>query len=171
MPSGSLPTLLHVGCGSDPLPDWLRDFQETRLDIEPACSPDIAASMVSMGEIGEFDALLCVHALEHLMPHEVGIALGEFRRVLKPGGHAIVFVPDLESVKATEDVLFVSPAGPICGLDLLYGLRHMLSENPHMAHRTGFVKETLEQALKGAGFSSVAVTRLGDFNMMGVGIK
>ena len=162
-------TLLHVGCGSEPLPGWLRDFTETRLDISPDVQPDIVASMLDMGDIGEFDAVFCQHALEHLYAHEVGIALAEFRRVLKPGGHLIVFVPDLHGVQATETVILHSPAGPITGIDMIYGHREFIKTNPHMQHKTGFVQETLRQAL--TGFSKVVVERMGNYNLMAACVK
>ena len=162
-------TLLHVGCGNEPLPDWLEGFTETRLDINPAVSPHIIASMLDLGEIGQYDALFCRHALEHLFPHEVAIALNEFYRVLKVGGHLIVFVPDLEGVNATDEVLFQSPAGAISGLDLIYGFRPALAENPYMAHRTGFVRESLTKAL--SMFSKVRVNRLSNYDMIGAAIK
>jgi ubiquinone/menaquinone biosynthesis C-methylase UbiE len=127
--------------------------------------------MTDMGEIGEFDAIHCSHALEHLVPHEVALALSEFRRVLKPGGFAIVFVPDLQEVKATEDVLFTAPCGPITGLDLMYGLRRLLPTMPYMAHRTGFVQDTLSAAFKAAGFSRVVTQRLENYNLMAAAIK
>ena len=116
-------TILHIGCGGDPLPDYLgigsstdylgigsSNFKETRLDISEINKPDIVASMTDMGDIGEYDAVLCNHALEHLHPYEVPIALSEFLRVLKKGGSAMVFVPDLEDVKPTEEVILQSPA-------------------------------------------------------------
>lgn len=162
-------SLLHVGCASDPLPEWLDGFKETRLDIDPAVNPDIVASMLDMGDIGQFDAVLCRHALEHLYAHEVPLALAEFYRVLKPGGHLVVFVPDLQDVQATEEVLFDSPSGPICGLDLIYGFRKATKTNPYMQHKTGFVEGTLKQAL--AGFGQVIVKRLCNFDMIGVGVK
>ena len=162
-------TLLHIGCGSDPLPAWLSDFKETRIDINEAVNPDIVASMLDLGEIGVFDVVFCRHALEHLYPHEVPIAIAEFYRVLKQGGHLIVFVPDLQDVQATDDVLFESPAGPISGLDLIYGFREATKTNPYMQHKTGFIKQTLEQAL--SGFSTVRVKRLSAYDMMGVGVK
>ena len=162
-------TLLHVGCGNEPLPDWLEGFTETRLDINPAVSPDIIASMLDLGEIGQYDAVYCRHALEHLFPHEVTIALNEFHRVLKVGGHLMVFVPDLEGVKATDEALFQSPAGPISGLDLIYGFRQALESNPYMAHKTGFVQGSLTKAL--SMFSKANVRRLGNYDMIGAAIK
>ena len=164
-------SLLHCGCGGDRLPEWLQDYVETRLDIDPGHNPDIVADMVSLGDIGPYDAVYCSHALEHLYPHDVGTALQEFKRVLNDGGAAIVFVPDLEDVRATDDVLFDAPAGPITGLDLIYGYRKMLKDKPYMAHRTGFTSATLHKAFTDAGFVKAAVTRLSDYAMMGVGVK
>lgn len=163
--------LLHVGCGYSHLPEWLGALghSEVRLDIDPNCTPDIVASMTDLGDIGEFDMVFSHHSLEHLSPHDVPVALAEFRRVLKPDGVALIFVPDLHGVQPTDEVLFESPAGPICGLDLLYGLRSALAEHPYMAHRTGFVEATLRQALETAGFANIGVRRLSDYNLMGVG--
>ena len=85
--------VLHVGCGSEPLPAWLGEVTETRLDIEPACNPDIVATMTDLGAIGPFDMVYSSHCLEHLMPYEVPVALSEFRRVLAPGGVVMINVP------------------------------------------------------------------------------
>lgn len=164
-------SVLHIGCGGDPLPEWMKGCKETRLDIDERCKPDIVASMTEMGDIGNFDIVLSRHSLEHLAPHDVSKALKEFLRVLNIGGAAIVFVPDLEDAKATEDVLFVSPAGPITGLDLMYGFRQVLEDMPYMAHKTGFVKETIANAFKDAGFSKVVATRLQNYDLMCVGVK
>ncbi len=151
------------------MPEWLHDFEETRMDINPSANPDIVASMLDMGDIGQFDAVLCRHALEHLYPHEVEIAVNEFHRVLKPGGHLIVFVPDLQDVQATEEILFESPSGPIAGLDLIYGFRKATKTNPYMQHKTGFMADTLEKAL--GMFSKVIVKRMPYFDMMGAAVK
>lgn len=153
------------------MPEWLTGFKETRLDINPDVNPDIVASMTDLGDIGQFDAVLCVHALEHLHPYEVSKALGEFRRVLNPNGVAIVFVPDLEDVKPTEEVLFTSPAGPITGLDLMYGFRQATQENTYMKHLTGFNRDSLEKALIDSGFRDVRAIRLDNYDLMGAGVK
>ena len=164
-------SLLHVGCGGDALPQWLGEFSETRLDIDETHNPHIVADMRTLGNIGPFDAVFCSHALEHLFPHDVKTALQEFVRVLNPGGAVILFVPDLEGVQATEDVLFISPAGPICGLDLIYGYRPMLKDKPHMAHKTGFTAASLARELEGAGLKAVKVDRLSDHALFGCALK
>ena len=164
-------SVLYPGCGNEPLPEWIDSSNETRLDIDEGSNPDIVAPIVNMGDIGQFDHIYTSHTLEHLFDHEVQVALKEFLRVLKDGGDAIIFVPDLEGVRADRETLYESAAGPICGLDLYYGLSSYVEELPFYAHHTGFVKETLEKALKDAGFRTVSVTRQAYHNLMAVGIK
>lgn len=163
-------SLLHVGCGSGLLPDWL-NYDETRADIDPECHPDVVANMTDLGEIGSFDVVYSSHCLEHVYPHEVNKALSEFKRVLNDGGFVMVFVPDLEDIKANEDFLYESPAGPITGMDLIYGHRRQIEENNYMQHKTGFTKDTLTKALLSAGFEKVRVLRLEPYNLMGIGVK
>jgi ubiquinone/menaquinone biosynthesis C-methylase UbiE len=152
------------------LPAWCAHLGEVRLDIDPSCDPDIVAPMTAMGEIGPFDMVYCSHALEHLYPHDVAVALAEFRRVLTPGGVLVTFVPDLEGISATEDVVYESPCGPITGLDMIYGKISYLADAPYMAHHTGFVSETLGKTLEAAGFQRVTVLRASGFNLMGSGV-
>lgn len=163
--------LLHVGCGDAALPGWLGTFAEVRLDISPRFNPHIVADMLDMGDIGEFDVIYNCHSLEHLYPHQVPLALAEFMRVLKPNGILIVFVPDVEDVRPTEEILIDSPAGPVAGLDILYGFRPMLKEHPYMAHHTAFTAKTLGAALLAAGYAQVSTKRLVHYNLFGTGLK
>lgn len=163
--------LLHVGCGSTPKPETFKGLEEVRLDISPEFNPDIVANMIDMGEIGPFDVVYSSHSLEHLFPHEVPQAAGEFHRVLKEGGLAVVVVPDLEDVRPTTDPLFESEAGPVCGLDLYYGHGRMIPDHPYMAHHSGFVTETLRDVLENAGFTRVETRRLGCHNLLALAYK
>lgn len=165
--------LLHAGCGQSGLPEFFSQYggevEETRLDIDADMKPDIVASLIDMGDIGQFDAVFTSHCVEHLYPHQVRVALAEIYRVTAPGGYAMVIVPDLEGVPATEDVLFTAAVGPISGLDLIYGCRLDLERSPYMAHHSGFVSATLEAAMKAAGFETVTMKRLPEYNLMAVG--
>lgn len=168
-------SLLHVGSGpKNPKklpaayqgPQW----REIRLDIDPKVAPDIVGDIKAMpaAETARFDALYSSHNLEHLHPHEVPLALAEFFRVIKPGGHALVTCPDLQAVAEhiaqgnLTQPIYTSPAGPIAPLDILYGHRPSLARgNLYMAHRTGFIASTLAQAMADAGFVNITVQRRG----------
>lgn len=168
-----MPRLLHIGCGPKrkaqttagfDTPEW----EEVRLDIDPAVEPDIVGTMTDMSAVpdGAMDAVFSSHNIEHLYAFEVPDALAEFRRVLKPDGIAVITCPDLQSVaalvaegKLTEPA-YVSSAGPISPLDILYGHRSAMAQgNLFMAHRCGFTGPVLSQVLHEAGFAQVIVRR------------
>lgn len=173
--------VLHVGCGplaEQKLHETFRGngWEEVRLDINPAAHPHIVASITDMSVVatGSFDALYSSHNLEHLAPHEVPAALNEFRRVLRPQGFALITVPDIQQVAEhiargeAESAVLHTNLGPITPLDILYGFRPLLAENPFMAHRFGFTAQTLDAALKNAGFAHCDVERDGEFNLWAV---
>jgi len=126
--------------------------------------------MTDLGEIGKYDSVISCHALEHLYPHEVNVALKEFLRVLVPCGTAIIIVPDLEGIPPTEQVMYETLAGQVCGLDMYYGYRPLLATQPYMAHHTGFVADTLKAAMLGSGFQHVITRRLPNYQLMAVGV-
>jgi SAM-dependent methyltransferase len=164
-----LKCVLHVGCGpANPLSLHERfrgqEWREIRLDIDPHVAPDIVASLTDMSavETDSVDAIWSSHNLEHLYAHEVPIALAEFHRVLRPGAFALVTMPDLEQVAhfvvadKLEEVVYISPAGPITALDCIYGHRGMVGSGNHfMAHKTGFTATSLSKHLRQAGFACI----------------
>ena len=164
-------TVLMVGSGPERINPWeSHGFAAVYLDIDPRTNPDIVASMTDLGDIGPYDLVYCCHALEHVYPHEVNVALREFKRVLKAGGKVMIVVPDLEDVKPNNDILPRSDNAPITGLHMFYGDAALIPEFPFMAHHCGFVAETLEYALKSAGFEAKA-SRQPDYNLVGIGIN
>lgn len=175
-PAAPRRTVLNVGCGPRsvavigavfPAEEW----RELRLDIDPATKPDIVASMTDMPAVpdGSMDAVWSSHNLEHLAPHEVPRALGEFLRVLRPGGHLLLTVPDIQAVARlvaedrVDEPLYQSGAGPIYPLDLLYGFGPALAAGHRfMAHRTGFTPRMLVRLMEDAGFAPTVIWRMGE---------
>jgi len=174
--------VLHVGCGHpDPrkVHPMFQGYQEIRLDIDPAVTPDIIGDIVDMNAVADesVDGVWSSHNLEHLFAHQVPLALREFFRVLKPGGVALVTMPDIQEVAALiaqgklEDTAYVSPAGPIAPLDMCYGHRASIERGNHfMAHRTAFTAQTLGQKLHDAGFINIQLEK-GNFALWGLGRK
>ncbi len=176
--------VLHVGCGHYKPgklhqvfrnPEWL----EVRLDIDPNVKPDIVASMTAMTPVADesVDAIFSSHNLEHLYAHEVPVALGEFFRVLKPGGFVLVTMPDLQRAAEyiaagnLEGTVYESPAGPISAIDIVYGFRRSIARgNTFMAHRTGYTADSLSKKLAASGLHRVNVERR-NMDLWGSGYK
>lgn len=166
-------TFLHVGCGLKRQDQTTRgfnsaDWQELRLDIDQSVDPDIVGTMTDMSGVADasVDAVFSSHNIEHLYPHEVPLALAEFKRVLKPDGFVVITCPDLQSVCALlaedklTDAAYTAQAGIITPLDILYGHGAAMAAGHHyMAHKCGFTLKTLTTALQNAGFKTIAGKR------------
>ncbi|WP_293866142.1 class I SAM-dependent methyltransferase [uncultured Alsobacter sp.] len=183
-PADTTRTVLHIGCGR-PDPRKLHPafraagWHELRVDIDPRVRPHIVASSVDLGFLrdGSCDAVWSSHNLEHLFEHEVRTALAEMVRVLKPDGFALITVPDIVSAARAivagrfEEPLYVSPAGPVTPVDMLFGFRKAIEGgNAFMAHRTGFTTERLGRVLVEAGFSEARVWDGGGHDLWAVGL-
>ena len=176
------PVFLHVGCARKtkkytPFAD--KDWHEIRLDIDPTVEPDLVGTMTDLSAVADqsVDAVFSSHNIEHLYPHEVPVALAEFKRVLKPNGFILITCPDLQSVCAlvAQDKLaepaYQSGQGPISPIDILYGHRTaMEAGNLYMAHKCGFTKKVLANTLQSSGFSSFVKVRPNHFDLWACGM-
>ncbi|AMJ63671.1 SAM-dependent methyltransferase [Bosea sp. PAMC 26642] len=176
--------VLHVGCGGKAirrLHQTFRDanqWHEIRLDVDEKVEPDIICSTVDMrGAVptASVDAVWSSHNVEHLYDHEVPLAFAEFLRVLRPDGYFLMRCPDLEAVAEAmlkdglENVAYVSPAGPITPLDMLFGHRASVARgNEYMAHKTGFTDLRLGRLLLEAGFGAAYTKRMPGFDLWAV---
>ena len=151
-------SFLHVGCGPQNQSSIKgfdkADWREVRFDIDPNVQPDIQGTLTDMGQVPSesMQAIFSSHNIEHIYPHEVNVALKEFLRVLTPDGFVVLTCPDLQSVceavanNKLLEPLYVSPAGPISPIAILYGHRGFIAQGNHfMAHRCGFTSSSLNQ--------------------------
>jgi SAM-dependent methyltransferase len=76
--------------------DLLGEFGNLRLDVTELSFPDAT-----------FDVVVCNHVLEHVPDDRR--AMSELRRVLKPGGWALLQVPDVDSPVTDEDPACTDP--------------------------------------------------------------
>jgi predicted SAM-dependent methyltransferase len=172
-PNGITRKVLHVGCGQKSkqhLPTLFQgnDWQEVRLDIDPAVKPDIVADMMDMSPVANnsMDALFSSHNLEHVYAYQVLQVLSQFHRVIRAGGLVVITCPDLQAVAFhvaqghIDTPLYKSPIGNISAQDIMYGHGGSLASGFHyMAHKCGFTAESLGRKLQAVGFRNVVVER------------
>jgi len=170
-PTDNRPRVLNVGGNNKtiPIPAHYAAWNHLLLDIDPRGNPDVVcdARELESLEAEQYDAVYCSHNLEHYYKHDGAIVLKGFLHVLKPQGFAEIRVPDIDVVMRTlvernmdvEDVLYVSPSGPITVRDVIYGwaLEIERSGEDFFAHKTGFTPRSLHAALKEAGFRTLFV--------------
>ncbi len=98
--------LLHAGCGSGHVDVGLRhEYQITGCDLSsaalrsysqvnwPYCQVTQASIFEMPFEDGSFQGVYNLGVMEHFSQEEIVRALGEFHRILEPGGHLVMFWP------------------------------------------------------------------------------
>ena len=171
------PSVLNVGGGSKQIaiPPNFAEWSHFLLDIAPGPDVDVVldARRLTTLEAGQFDAIYCSHNLEHYYRHDCECVLAGFRHVLKPNGFADIRVPDMTAVLRAmvtgnmdiDDVLYISPAGPISVHDVIYGWGAEIERSgvDFYAHKRGFTVKSLTSALEQSGFARImtAVTATG----------
>ena len=160
-------TFLNVGCGQISETQILGfddgNWNEIRFDIDEDVNPDIVGTLTDMKSVGtaSVDAIYSAYNIDHIYPHEVPVALGEFYRVLKDDGLVVIKCPDIQRVceEIVQDklleTLYESPIGPVSAIDIMYGNRREISEgNYYMEKKVGFTYSVLNGAFAEAGFKA-----------------
>jgi len=85
--------LLDIGCGHKPYQEMIRCREYIGMEMTDKFKPDIVGDVrnMHMFESNTFDSILSNQVLEHI--DNVGQALREMQRVLKPGGYCVLTAP------------------------------------------------------------------------------
>jgi predicted SAM-dependent methyltransferase len=157
----------RIGVGALPRAFDRSLWTEMRMDIDSRNAPDYVASICDMRSVIEdasFDAVWSSHCIEHLHDHEVLPALREFKRILREDGFAIVNCPSMDAIAkllvsdGIESVAYLSPAGPVRLLDMIFGhSRSIEAGKTFMTHKTGFTADRIGRLATNAGFAEARV--------------
>lgn len=135
---------LEIGSGNKPKPGYIH------FDVRSNVKADVIgdARQLPFGD-GEFDEVYSRFFLEHLPRADAKNALVEMFRVLKNGGMLEIIVPNI----AYFCRLFIEEKGQKkeWALNKLYGFENY----PEDHHFFGYDFETLQKALKEAGFALI----------------
>ncbi|MBV6459545.1 MAG: hypothetical protein HONBIEJF_02693 [Fimbriimonadaceae bacterium] len=154
------PVRLNLGCGSDIRQEWIN------VDLHPSDPRVVQASFPSLPFGDDFaDEIVLSHVLEHFGYRDGLTLCHEIYRVLKPGGHALIEVPDIawcmaQFLGAPEMGDYTDPAGDYSthhkwGLFAqgIWGDQH----HDGLFHKWGFTAHRLLAQLGHVGFRPVEV--------------
>ena len=176
------PVFINAGCGppnNSRVPAYFSNWRQIRIDVDPDKEPDLVANIADLSEIpdGTIDAVWSAHCVEHLFPHQVVMALTEFRRVLRGNGFACIVVPDVQAIAhwvATDKIdepIYASAAGPVSAHDMIWGFGPAIQfGHLAMAHHCGFTPTLLLKRLQEAGFAEIVLRRESNLELVALGL-
>lgn len=139
------PLLVHIGCGEIDSPEFVN------VDAQPY--PHVHYVRNDITDLSMFadrsvDLIYTCHVLEHVHRKEILSVLGEFRRVLKPGGVLRIAVPDFDRLIDMYEAVGRDPDGVIAPLLGSHA-------NEYDVHYWIFTERSLGSLLSQAQFSQV----------------
>jgi predicted SAM-dependent methyltransferase len=157
---------LQLGCGNNPLPEWLNT--DMYMTDKVVCL-DVSKPFPIPSQ--SFDYIYSEHLIEHLDFHVGQEMLAECFRILRPGGKIRLATPDLESILG----LFCEPKSDVQEKYIHWSVDTwmpgvgnytdtMVINNffYNWAHRFIYDDKTLCQSLKSTGFTEIKKYSIGE---------
>jgi predicted SAM-dependent methyltransferase len=141
------PLRLHIG-GTETRPGW------KILNVQPGPGVDFVGDCTDLGRFADASVqeIYASHVLEHLSYQDrLPRALGELYRVLRPGGKAMISVPDLEVLCR----LFLDPRAKVRDRFEIMRMAFGGQMDAHDFHFVGLSYDLLYNFLFGAGFRRI----------------
>ena len=135
-------TVLEVGCGYGEFINNVTSEHRYALDLSPEMKkfldPKVkfvaanASATEASFPLGAFDFIFSSNLLEHLKREEIGPLLASFRKLLKPGGHVGILMPNyrLASDRYFDDYTHQTAVSDValCDWMMAEGLEVVISE-------------------------------------------
>lgn len=138
---------LNIGCGQAHVKGYVNcDVQAGKRTPDLICD----ARSIPLDD-GVASEVMALHLIEHFYRWEAPAALGEWRRLLKPGGLLVLELPNLEA--ACRNLLAGTPDSQ--SMWPLYGDPSQC--DPYMCHRWGYTPKTLAELLTECGFTDIKI--------------
>ena len=146
---------LELGSGRRPTPGYIH------VDVDPGARH--VELRADAGHLplpdGWAREILAIHVLEHVPPRALASVLGEWRRVLAPGGVLRVHVPDSAAIMTRWLAADVDEkwalSGALLGMYANASVRRPEELQLPCDHQLLFDRDVMRSVLEGAGFSAV----------------
>jgi SAM-dependent methyltransferase len=152
---------LNIGCGTDYRPGFINLDASDELNKVDKLIDISVDSLADHFQENSVDLILANDIIEHHFHWEAARILGDFHRILKPGGECEIRVPDCEKIIRSWGLSIERKLTLLFGgQDLPQGIQPDMEASrkkyPQLfCHKYGWTRDRMERELSGIGFREI----------------